>query len=133
MVVLGGLGELVSLESIELYRAGSVIAVLCCDLLARFYGEDWSPLLLVLWAAHLQSDVVVAWAWDFIAVVLTGISEIDLFAHHFQLSPLFGPLSSNAVMVGRWGVIFVFPLADEVEVCLPGRPLGLELGAGEPE
>lgn len=133
LVVLARFGQLVSLEGIELNGTGGVVPVLCCDLLPGFDGEDWSPLLLVFRAAYLQSDVVVAGAWDLIAVVLAGIREIDLLAHEFQLSPLFGPLTSDAVVVGRGRVILVFSLADEVEVSLPGGSLGLELGAGEPE
>ena len=133
MVVLARFGQLVSLEGIELNGTGGVVPVLCCDLLPGFDGENWSPLLLVFRAAYLQSDVVVAGAWDLIAVVLASVREIDLLAHEFQLSPLFGPLASDAVVVGRRRVILVFSLADEVEVSLPGGSLGLELGASEPE
>lgn len=100
MVVLGSLRQLVPLECVELYRAGSVVSVLSCDLLSRFYGENWSPPLLILRAPNLQSDVVVARTWDLITLVFTGISEIDLLAYNFQLSPLLGPFSSDAVVIG---------------------------------
>lgn len=80
-----------SLEGVEPHWARRVVSILSCDLLSRLDGENWSPLLLVLRAAYLQSDVVVPGPWDLITVELASICEVDLFANYLQLCPLLGP------------------------------------------
>lgn len=128
-----GLGELIPLKGIEVNRAWCVVATLSSHLLSGLDGKHWRPFLLVLWTAHLKPDVVAAWPWDLIAIVLASICEVCLLTEELELGLLLGPLPCDAIVVGGRRVVFVFSFADEIEVGFPGSPFGLELGGSEPK
>lgn len=112
--------------------AGIVISILGKNGILRLNGWIWLPFLFDFWTRDMSSNIVGAWSWYFITVVLASICKIGLLANRFELIFLLWPWHGDIVMICRRRVQFFLTFIDKIKVGLLRSPFRLKICLFEP-
>lgn len=110
--------QLISIKSIVCqgaWRVGSSLRSFHFPFLYRLMRR---PLPIAFSMAEMSPHVIRAWTRRPVSLILAGIHKIDLIANVFGAICFFGPISLNAVFIGRRKSLFLLIHTNFIEVTL---------------
>lgn len=108
--------KLISLEGVELDWTRVISANFSRDNFMRLYWRMRSPFLVDCAFAQLRSEIVSAWSWSLIGLMLTSINEVGFLTDILDLLLLLGPTVLHIIAIGRWEVEFLLSLSNLIEI-----------------